>query len=249
MVQKLLYGLAGGLVLALPHRASAQATASADSAAVATAVAAATQHYDKEVRAESLLFNGPEYVNRTTPGTIGHPFFERAEPQLGTVVYQGARFAAVPLSYDLVLDQVVMTYPNQAVTIVLVPEKLAAFSLGSHQFVRVRADSATQNVLPTGYYEVLQPGPVSLLAHHTKRPQQTTVQQVLQVKLEQVDRLIARTDQAAREVSSLKDLLTLLPAHQADVQRYAREQKLRFGAAQRAASALSALRYYYTLPQ
>jgi hypothetical protein len=249
MVQKLLYVNASWLALALPYQASAQATASTDSAAIAAAVAMATQQYTKSVRPESLLFNGPEYVNRTVPGTIGHSFFESAEPQLGTVVYQGARFAAVPLSYDLTLDQVVMTYPNQAVTIVLVAEKLTAFSLGSHQFVRVRADSATKDVLPTGYYEVLQPGPVSLLAHHTKRTQQTTVQQNLRIKLEQNDKLIVRTQTAASEVTSLKNLLAVLPAHQADVQRYAREQKLRFGADRRAASALSALRYYYTLPQ
>ncbi|HET9504533.1 MAG TPA: hypothetical protein VFO93_13410 [Hymenobacter sp.] len=249
MVQQLLGGLALGLVLLLPRPAAAQASARADSAAVATAVAVATHQYDKDVRPESLLFNGPEYVNRTTPGTIGHPFFEQAEPQLGAVTYQGAHFEGVPLSYDLVLDQVVMTYPNQAVTIVLVPEKLAAFSLGSHQFVRVVADSATRGVLPTGFYELLQPGPVRLLAHHRKRAQQTTVQQNLRVRLDQVDRLLIRTAGAASEVTNLKTLLALLPAHQAEVQRYAREQKLRFGADQRAASALSALRYYYTLPQ
>lgn len=232
-----------------PHQASAQATASADSSAVAAAVAVATQQYNKLVRPESLLFDGPEYVNRTTPGTIGHPFFERAEPQPGTVVYQGGHYTGVPLSYDIVADQVVMTYPNQAVTIVLVPEKLTAFSLGNHQFVRVLGDSATKGVLPTGFYEVLQAGPVSLLARHTKRTQQTTVQQNLQIKLEQLGRLVARTDRTAVEITSLKSLLAVLPAHQPEVQRYAREQKLRFGAAQREASALSALRYYYTLPQ
>lgn len=249
MVQQLLCGLALGLVLTLPRPAAAQAPARADSAAVAAAVAVATHQYDKEIRPESLLFNGPEYVNRTTPGTIGHPFFEKAEPQPGTVTYQSAYFDDVPLSYDLVLDQVVMTYPNQAVTIVLVPEKLAAFSLGSHQFVRVVADSATRGVLPTGFYELLQPGPVSLLAHHSKRAQQTTVQQNLRIKLDQVDRLVVRAAGTASEVTNLKTLVALLPAHQAEVQRYARAQKLRFGAGQREAAALSALRYYYTLPQ
>lgn len=249
MVQKLLYSIAGWLALAVPYQARAQAAAQPDSAAVAAAVGVATQQYNKLVRPESVLFDGPEYVNRTMPGTIGHPFFESAEPQMGTVVYQGGHFAGVPLSYDLALDRVVMTYPNQAVTIMLVPEKLTAFSLGSHQFVRVVADSATRGVLPTGFYEVLQPGPVSLLAHHSKRAQQTTVQQNLRVRLDQLDRLIVRTAGAASEVTNLKALVALLPAHQAEVQRYARAQNLRFGAGQRAASALSVLRYYYSLPQ
>lgn len=248
-MQKLLFGGACWLALLAPHRVSAQAVAATDSAAVASAVAAATRQYDTAVRPESVLFDGPEYVNRTVPGTVGHPYFERAEPQLGAVTYQGARFGAVLLSYDLTLDRVVMTYPNQAVTILLVADKLTAFSLGSHQFVRVLADSATKGALPTGYYEVLQPGPVSLLARHTKRTQQTLVQQNLTIKLEQTDKLLVRTASTVREVTNLNNLLAALPTHQAEVQRYARQQKLRFGADQRAASALSALRYYYTLPQ
>ena len=248
MVRKLLYAGAGWLALAVPHGASAQ-VATTDSAAVASALAAATHQYHKAVQSESALFDGPEYVNRTLPGTIGHPFFLGTEPQLGTATYQGGYFTEVPLSYDLALDQVVMTYANQAITIALVPEKLTAFSMGSHQFVRVLGDSVTKAVLPTGYYEVLQAGPVSLLARHTKRTQQTTMQQNLRIKFEQFDQLIARTDRTAVEVTSLKSLLSLLPAHQTEVQHYARQQKLRFGAAQREASALSALRYYYSLPQ
>jgi hypothetical protein len=143
----------------------------------------------------------------------------------------------------------VLTYPNQVAHIMLVPEHLAEFSLGSHHFLRVLGDSAAGAVLRTGYYELLQPGPVSLLARHAKFQRQTTVGQSLQFEFKQVDKLFARTSSTAAEVNNLKDLLALLPAHKQEVQRYARQQKLRFSAAQRAASALAALRYYYTLPQ
>ena len=248
MMHRLLYGIAGGLALAGSARAQAQ-TAATDSAAVTAAVAAATQYYTRSVRPESALFNGPEYVNHTQPDIIGNQFFLSAEPQLGTVTYHDGHFGEVPLSYDLALDQLVMTYPNQAVTIALVPEKVKAFSLGTHQFVRVASDSATATALATGYYELLLPGPVSLLARHTKRLQQTTVQQNLRQEFKPTDRLFIGTPRAATEVTSLKSLLAGLPAHQAEVQRYARQQQLSFGSDQRAASALSALRYYYTLPQ
>ena len=251
MLQKLLYGGAGWLALGalLPYQAAAQGVSRADSLAVAAAVAGATQQYTKEVRPESVLFNGAEYVNYNQSTTIGHQFFGSPDPQRGTVSYRGAVFREVPLSYDLARDQVVMTYPNQAATVQLVPEQLAAFSLGSHQFVRVVADSATSAVLPTGFYEVLQPGPISLLARHTKKIEQTTVQQNLRLQFRQTDQLFVRTATATTEAASLKDLLALLPSHKQEVQRYAHEQKLRFSAAQREAAMLSALRYYYTLPQ
>ena len=249
MTHRLLYGIVGWLGLAGIGRAQAQAVATTDSAAVTAAVSAATQYYTRTVRPESVLFNGPEYVNHTLPGTIGHQFFLSADPQLGSVTYHDGQFGGVLLSYDLALDQLVMTYPNQAVTITLVSEKVKAFSLANHQFVRVANDSATAATLSTGFYELLLPGPVSLLARHAKRTEQTTVLQTLKQEFRQTDRLFVRTPRAATEVTNLKSLVALLPAHQAEVQRYARQQRLSFGSAQREASALSALRYYYTLPQ
>ena len=75
------------------------------------------------------------------------------------------------------------------------------------------------------------------------------VQQTLRFEYRQSDQLFVRTTGAAAEVGNLKDLLALLPAHRAEVQRYAHQHSLRFGAAQREASALEVLRYYYTLPR
>jgi hypothetical protein len=251
MLRKLLFGGASWLVLCVlvSSQAVAQSVASSDSLAVVAAVAAATQRYVRQVQPESVLFNGPEYVNRNSPGTIGHQYFGSADPQLGTITYRSAQFQGILLSYDLALDQVVMTYPSQAVTVILVPEKIGAFSLGSHQFVRLLADSVAKSQAPTGFYEVLLPGPVSLLARHTKRVQQTTVQQNLRLEFRQSDQLFVRTASTVAPVDNLKDVLNLLPAHKADVQRYARQQQLRFAGAQREASFLSALRYYASLPK
>lgn len=241
------YGCAWLLGLAAPHQAAAQAVA--DSSTLAAATAAARQVYARTVRPESSLFNGPEYVDNTKPGTIGHQFFLENTPQVGTVVYRQGSFQDVPLRYDLVLDQVVMTYPGQTAVITLVPVYIKSFTLGQHQFARLVADSTTGRIMPTGFYEVLLPGPVSLLARHTKRVQQAFVQQNLRFELRQTDQLFVRTASAAAEVSSLKNLLALLPAHKTEAQRYARQHHLRFAAAQREASALEVLRYYYTLPQ
>ena len=251
MLRKLLLGGASWLLLSalVPYQTVAQGIAHSDSLAVVAAVAVATQQYVQQVQPESVLFNGPEYVNRNPPSTIGHPFFGSAEPQLGSIMYRSAQFRGVPLNYDLALDQVVLSYPGQAATVMLVPDQIATFSLGSHQFVRLLADSAVKSSAPTGFYEVLLPGPVSLLARHTKRVEQTTVQQNLRLEFRQSDQLYVRTASTVAPVASLKDVLNLLPTHKAEVQRYARQQQLRFSGAQREASLVSALRYYASLPQ
>ncbi|MBJ6143242.1 hypothetical protein [Hymenobacter sp. BT559] len=248
MMHRLLRMGACCLALALPYHTWAQAPTAADSVALAAAVEAATQHYTKATQAESVLFSGPEYVDPTKPGAIGHQFFVSNEPQLGTVTYRNAYFQQVPLRYDIVLDRVVLTYPNQVANIMLVPEALTDFSIQDRRFIHVLGDSSASALLRTGFYELLQPGPVNLLARHVKYLQQTTDNQSLVFKFRQIDKLIARSGSTAVEVGRLKDLLALLPAHRTEVQRYARQQKLRFSAAQREASALKALRYYYTLP-
>ncbi|MFD1873635.1 hypothetical protein [Hymenobacter bucti] len=248
MMHRLLYAGACCLALAMPYRACAQAPA-ADSVALAAAVEAATQHYTRVTQTESVLFSGPEYVDHTLPGTIGHQFLMSAEPQLGTVTYRNAYFQQVPLRYDLALDRVVLTYPNQVANIVLVPEALTDFSLQNRHFIHVLGDTSASAQLPAGFYELLQAGPVSLLARHSKFLLQTTVHQSLVFKFKQVDKLFARSGSTVAEVGRLKDLLALLPAHKSEVQRYARQQKLRFSPARREASATKALRYYYTLPQ
>ena len=233
----------------MPLLAGAQAAPRPDSLAVAAAVQVATAAYTRLAQPESVLFSGPEYVDHTLPGTIGHQFFGTPEARTGTVAYRDAWFQDVPLRYDLALDRVVLTYPNQVANIMLVPENLTDFSIGTNHFVRIVSDSAAGAIMPTGFYELMQSGPISLLARHTKDLRQTTVGQSLQFKFKQVDKLFVRTNSTAAEITSLKGLLVLLPDHKPEVQRYARKQKLRFSAAQREASALAALRYYYTLPQ
>jgi hypothetical protein len=237
------------LVIAIPQQARAQTIIQADSMAVMAAVATASQQYVKKVQPESVLFNGPEYVNRTLPSTIGHQFYLSAEPQLGTITYRGAQFQDVRLSYDLTSGQVVLSYPGPPVTIILVPEQVTTFSLSGHQFVRLLADSTTKSGVPTGFYEVLLPGPVSLLARRTKRLEQTTVQQSLKLEFRQTDQLFVRTANAVAPANNLKEVLALLPTHKPEVQRYARRLKLRFSPPQRETSALKTLQYYYKLSQ
>lgn len=237
--------LALGLAVGAP--AWAQGPTPADSGAVTGPLAAARQVYAAALGTESALYNGAEYVDYTVPGTRGHQFFLKSEPQPGTVAYRGGTFAAVPLRYDLVRDLPVLLYPGQAVAILLTPEKVAGFTLGSHRFVRIDDDSLNTDALPTGFYEVLVAGPVALLAKHSKRVYQALIGQALTLEYRQTDQLFVRTPSTTAAVTNLRKLLELLPDHQAEVQRYARQRGLGFGTDERAASAEQLLRYYYSL--
>lgn len=235
------------VVLSGPLPVAAQALATADSVGVAASVAAATRTYTSTLGLETALYDGAEYVDYTAPGTRGHQFFGGPEVQPGSVVYRGGTFAGVPMRYDLVRDQPILLYPGQAVSIMLAADKVESFTLSGHRFVRLVGDSLSAGSLPTGFYELLVDGPVRLLARHSKRVFQTIISQNLTLEYRQTDALYVRTATATAEVAGLKKLLALLPDHQAEVQRFARQQDLSFAPASRAASAERLLRYYYTL--
>jgi hypothetical protein len=247
-MHKLFPRLVSGLLCGLPFWAGAQAYTSRDSTLVAEAVQAATQQYVAAVQPESSLFNGTEYLNYAPVGAVSHQFFSEEKPQLGTVHYGGAYFENLLLNYDLVLNCVVLTYPSRLITISLPSERVSAFTLGEHSFVRLSVDSAKGPSMPTGFYEELRGGPLSLLALRIKVYQAVSLQP-LHFGYRQTDRLFIKTATATNEVTNLKHLVALLPAHKADVQRYAHQQQLRFTAAEREASATKLLRYYFTLVQ
>ncbi|TPG63539.1 hypothetical protein [Hymenobacter nivis] len=240
-------GAAVGALLGRPAAAQ-QGPPAADSAAVAAAVAAAGRTYRAALHTGAVLYDGPEYVDYTTPGTRGHQFFGGPAPQAGTVQYRGGAFDNVLMRYDLLRDQPVLLYPGEGATVALVAGKVAGFTLGPHRFVRVAGgDSLAAGALPAGFYELLVDGPVRLLARHRKQVQRVTISQNLAQEYQQTDQLFGRSATAAAELTSLKKLLALLPTHQAEVQRYARQQGLKFSSAERVASAERALRYYYSL--
>lgn len=241
---------AGFIALSLfaHHRAAAQVVGAADSAVVAASAKLLRQAYTTGLQTESVLYDGPEYVDYTTPGTRGHQFFMGPESQTGTVNYRGGYFNGVPLRYDLLRDQPVLLFPGQAVAVALVPGKLPAFSMGSHRFVRIEGDTLATNALPAGYYELLVEGPVQLLARYTKHVRQNLIGGALTLEYQQTTLLFARTATAVSDITSLKKLIALLPEPQRpELQRYARQQHLEFGIEQRAEAAERLLRYYYTL--
>ena len=231
------------LSLALRLPAAAQAP---DTAATTAAVAAAGRTYAAALGTDRMLYDGPEYVDYTTPGTRGHQFFEQSQAQTGSVAYRGGTFVDVPLGYDLLRDELLLFYPSLTATIVLPAAHVAGFTLGSRRFVRLVGDTLA-GALPTGYYELLAEGPVRLLARHRKLVHQTIISQALTLEYQQADELFVRTPTTTAAVTSLKKLLALLPAHQTELQRYARQQHLSFKPTDRAASAGQLLRYYYSL--
>jgi hypothetical protein len=116
----------------------------------------------------SNLYNGSEYVF-TNHGITGHPFFESAQPIRGEVYYDGSLYTHVPLAYDLVQDEILLTGTGQGFDLKLIENKVGFFKLGDHRFIRIHPDSLRSSTLSPGFYELLYKGKVEVLARRIKK--------------------------------------------------------------------------------
>ena len=238
-------------MLVLGPLAFGQAAASASGATVPAATAASfQQRYNDTFIGHPELLSGTEYVDYTRRyhQRKGFPFFLLADPQQGSVYYNDHYFGNQHLTYDVVLDQLVLEYPGTPFRLRLVNEKVRAFALNNHQFVRLVADSTAGTIIRTGFYEVLTEGPVRVLARRAKRLQEQLGQAHIDVEFIPTDKLFLKKNGQYYALNKKTALLRLLADRNKEVQKYVQAHKLKFQKKRFEASAVELARYYNGLP-
>jgi hypothetical protein len=134
----------------------------ADTAWIAKARHYSIQHYEKQLKGESQLFNGGDY-SRYVPLRDEHPYFLSNDWQEGSLVYDHQRYDNLWLQYDITTDQLLIENYHYSNTIQLVKEQVQAFALGNRNFIQLQHPSLT-----SGYYELLYDGKTRAIARHMK---------------------------------------------------------------------------------
>ena len=196
-------------------------------------------------QAESRLLNGQEYINPAPTYVVGQPFFESSRPQRGTITYDGSYFVRIPLLYEQAQDQVVLFDSVRNVNILLVSGKVANFTLGSHRFLHLLADSAA--TLPTGFYELLVDGPARLLARRTKTATKVVSSQGITGEYEPTIRFFVQRQNGYYPVAKLGQVLTALADKKSELQQFAHSRQLKFKSASRESSLTQLLQHYAEL--
>jgi hypothetical protein len=224
--------------------AEAQTLTSPDSSLLAGPVQAARQRYVVDAP-ESRLLNGIAYVNHVSGSVRGRPFFQTGEPQAGKLDYDGQLFTGVPLLYEQVQDQVLLYGPAQAGPLQLVRQKVRAFELAGHRFVRLPTDSA--GVVREGFYDLVVDGPAQLFVKRTKKVQAATGGYSLTGEYEEKTQFFVWRNKIFYEINTLKQTLAALSDRKAQIQAYARENRLRYVTEDREASLTALVKHYNTL--
>ena len=213
------------------------------------AAEALQKEYAASAIVQPIIYNGPEYADyiRKYHTRTGHPYFLQPELQPGTANYNNRDFGGLQIQYDLVLDRVVLAQPNNPLRMRLLDEKVGSFSVGSHRFVRLVADSASADIIRTGYYELLADGPVQVLAKRSKTLYEHLNQPYIDVSFVETNRLYMQKAGRYHYVRSKGAALRLLADHGQEMQQYLKEHPLRFDKASRENSVAELARHYNDL--
>ena len=199
-----------------------------DSATTSPALQFARTVYQDAIGDESHLYNGPEYVNYDKYYLEGHQFYRTAEPAAGNILYDGAWYAGVDMVYDIMLDKIVLEHPTTEFMLSLINEKVKYFTFQKHTFIRLEKDSLAGTPLKGGFYDLLYAGKVQLLAKRTKSIQEQATSEGMKGQFEQQNKYYIRKENIYIPVKDKRSVLKALPEKKKELQRYAREEKLKF---------------------
>ena len=203
------------------HACIAQAL---DTSGYTSAINNAVVNYHQFLRPETGLYNGREYYDYSPTIKDGDPFFLSTKFNTGSVTYDGILYENVPILYDLVTSDVVITDSNYFYRIKLNGERVSRFSVLQHTFIRLDEDSNA--VIKPGFYDLLYDGETRLYKKHIKRVQEAVTNEgVRRYIVESIDYYVLKGN-VYYHVNSKKDLLSVLKDKKKELNASVKKNKL-----------------------
>lgn len=190
------------------------------------AVENAVAVYYSSLDHQSRLYNGIEHIGYS-PRIKGHAYFQEVEMQKGTIVYDGLVYADVPMWYDMMKEQVIISHFNKFTRIGLVSQKVSAFTLLNHRFIRLEIDSTLGLPISTGFYDVMYKGRSTVLVRRVK-----TIYEIVKDEVEreftQQNYYFIQKDSTWYSVKTYKGLLSIFKDRSKEIKQYLRKSKIRY---------------------
>jgi hypothetical protein len=199
--------------------------------------------YHEYTGKQSRLNNGIQefgYLNTIK----GHAYYITDKFQTGSLIYDGIQYDSVQMLYDNYKDYlVILTYSR--LRLILLREKIKSFDLPGHHFKYHRYDSLAASSLPTGFYDHLYDGKLSVLAKRSKIFKEKVTDQVDQ-EFEEVDHYIIYRDGHYYRFNSYKGFLNNFSGKSKDIRKYLKKHGIEYRK-DRENAILKAVAYYETL--
>lgn len=176
---------------------------------------------------QSALYNGSKYAQYQFRFKEGHPFFYSAEPAVGEVIYDGIRYDSIMMSYDETKDVLVINdFGNR---IQLLNEKIEQFKIFNSNFIRIEKDSSSNELVSSGFYNVLSEGNLTLLKKQVKTVREVIIgsNELIRV-IDEKNYYYIKKNERIFLLKSSNDLYKLMGDRKKEVQQFVKENKLKF---------------------
>ncbi|HVG15091.1 MAG TPA: hypothetical protein VM935_09025 [Chitinophagaceae bacterium] len=183
--------------------------------------------YHNKVGKESNLYNGRERNPYNFPFLGSNPHFKELTFVKGSIFYDEVLYKEVPLLYDVIRDELILLHYDGFHQVHLVKQKVGWFTLKGHFFINIFPGSAN-NSLGGGYYEQLYDGGVDLLIKRSKKLSEKIDDHVIYSIASDASVFYLFKNGVYRPVKNSKGLLKLLEDKRAEINRYIRQNKIKF---------------------
>jgi hypothetical protein len=182
--------------------------------------------YTKAAGEKTHLYNGSAYVDYDHR-IQGNPFFASTYFETASLTYDGIYYPGISMFYDILNDDVVIKNYNTETPLILVKEKISAFSFLGHNFIRLVADS-TETGIPAGIYDLLYDGATTVIAKRKKIITEKNVTQTIETSFRETDHYYIKKENRYYEVHSKGSVLDIMRKNKSQIVKYMHKNKIRF---------------------
>jgi hypothetical protein len=179
--------------------------------------------YAAAIQQQSRLYNGSDYVMYISRDEE-HPYFTLGDWIFGSVTYWNELYENVPLMYDISTDQII-TEHNRGNPIKLHPEKVQAFTLNDHLFVKLKPDA--NNKIQEGFYDQLYKGDSKVYARHIKVYREKLESKEVIPIYNEVTRYYVLKDSTYYPVKSKGSVIKVFADKKAEVKSFVRKNRIK----------------------
>jgi hypothetical protein len=187
----------------------------ADSAAVREATDHAIKNYRDFVGTQARVYNGVEQIGYLP--LIGHPYFQEQTAEIGSLIYEGVSYRAMPMLYDLIKDQVILL-DSGGNLLGLSGYLIKEFDLQGHHFIQT----------DHGFCDVLYSGPVTILAKRHKIIEESIENIKVIRTVYEHDRYFAVQDGVYHSFSNMRSLIKLLKKNKKELLKDLRSKGIKY---------------------
>ena len=182
----------------------------------------------KRTLGENLrLYNGPAY-SLSYSGTKGHPYFLADSLQPATILYDGGIYHNIPLLFDLISDDVVISSFHHDQLLTLVKDKVDGFLLAGHSFERLDNDSSHGAYVSPGFYEILYKDSTAVYARHEKKLKELARVEGIDARFIDFHYYFLRRDNLYYSIDNESSLVNAFGNRKKDVKTYLHKNHIKF---------------------